>query len=116
MKILEMDLAKDLAMKAGCELIDMEMVQFFCLQEWLSQKKLKVHWSPNLLGEGGRLINNNGERFMNKYDPERMELSTRDKVAIANYKEIIEGRGTKNGGVFFDYLHKSTHWIIKKLR
>ena len=37
---------------------------------------------------------------MNKYDPKRMELSTRDRVAIANYTEIIEGRGTKNDACF----------------
>ena len=37
---------------------------------------------------------------MKEYDPKRMELSTRDRVAIANYTEIIEGRGTKNGRCF----------------
>ena len=44
---------------------------------------------------------------MKNYDPQRMELSTRDKVAIANYTEIIEGRGTNNGAVFLDISHKS---------
>jgi succinate dehydrogenase / fumarate reductase flavoprotein subunit len=44
-----------------------------------------------------------------------MELSTRDRVAIANYTEIIEGRGTKNGGVFLDISHKSKEFIIEKL-
>ena len=52
---------------------------------------------------------------MKKYDPVRMELSTRDRVAIANYTEIIEGRGTKNGGVFLDISHKSKDFIIEKL-
>ena len=66
-------------------------------------------------GEGGKLFNNLGERFMQKYDSKRMELSTRDKVAIANYIEIREGRGTKNGGVFLDISHKSKDYIIKKL-
>ena len=51
---------------------------------------------------------------MARYDSERMELSTRDKVAIANYTEIIEGRGTKNGGVFLDISHKSKEFIIEK--
>ena len=66
-------------------------------------------------GEGGKLINNKGERFMKDYDPRRMELSTRDRVAIANYTEIIEGRGTKNGGVFLDISHKSKEFIVEKL-
>ena len=44
-----------------------------------------------------------------------MELSTRDKVAIANYTEIVEGRGTKNGAIFLDISHKSKDFIIEKL-
>ena len=39
-------------------------------------------------------------RFMVNYDKERMERTTRDKVALANYTKILEGRGTPNGGVF----------------
>ena len=52
---------------------------------------------------------------MEKYDSKRMELSTRDRVAMANYTEIIEGRGTENGGVFLDISHKSKELIIDKL-
>ena len=48
---------------------------------------------------------------MENYDKERMELSTRDKVAIANYTEIIEGRGSKNGGVFLDISHKDNAFV-----
>ena len=43
---------------------------------------------------------------MKNYDSKRMELSTRDKVAIANYTEIIEGFMPKNNGVFLDISHK----------
>ena len=39
----------------------------------------------------------------------------RDKVAMANYTEIIEGRGTKNGGVFLDISHKSKEFILDKI-
>ena len=50
---------------------------------------------------------------MINYDKERMELSTRDRVAIANFTEIMEGRGTKNGGVFLDISHKDKDFIKK---
>lgn len=66
-------------------------------------------------GEGGKLLNSDGERFMKNYDSKRMELSTKDKVAVANYIEIIEGKGIKNGGVFLDISHKSKEYIIQKL-
>ena len=52
---------------------------------------------------------------MQRYDPERMELSTRDRVALANYTEIAEGRGTPNGGVYLDVSHLPKSLIIEKL-
>ena len=104
-----------LALKGGCELIDMEMVQFHPSGMVLPEKMEGTLVTEAVRGEGGMLINNKGERFMKDYDPKRMELSTRDRVAIANYTEIIEGRGTKNGGVFLDISHKSKEFIIEKL-
>ena len=104
-----------LGLKAGCELIDMEMVQFHPSGMVLPEEIEGTLVTEAVRGEGGKLINNKGERFMENYDPKRMELSTRDKVAIANYKEIMEGRGTKNGGVFLDISHKSKEFIIEKL-
>ncbi|WP_288239814.1 FAD-dependent oxidoreductase [uncultured Prochlorococcus sp.] len=104
-----------LALKAGCELIDMEMVQFHPSGMVLPEEIEGMLVTEAVRGEGGKLINNKGERFMKNYDPLRMELSTRDKVAIANYTEIIEGRGTKNGGVFLDISHKSKEYIVEKL-
>jgi succinate dehydrogenase / fumarate reductase flavoprotein subunit len=66
-------------------------------------------------GEGGHLLNASGERFMHRYDPERMELSTRDRVALANYTEIIEGRAGPNGGVFLDISHRPKEFILQKV-
>ena len=104
-----------LSLKAGCELIDMEMVQFHPSGMVLPEDIEGTLVTEAVRGEGGKLINNKGERFMKGYDPKRMELSTRDRVAIANYTEIIEGRGTKNGGVFLDISHKSKEFIVEKL-
>ncbi len=104
-----------LGLKAGCKLLDMEMVQFHPSGMLYPEDIEGTLVTEAVRGEGGKLFNNRGERFMRKYDSKRMELSTRDRVAIANYKEIMEGRGTKNGGVFLDISHKSKDYIIEKL-
>ncbi len=104
-----------LGLQAGCELIDMEMVQFHPSGMLLPEDIAGTLVTEAVRGEGGKLLNKNGERFMVNYDKNRMELSTRDRVAIANYTEISEGRGTINGGVYLDISHKSKEFIIKKL-
>ena len=104
-----------LALKAGCTLTDMELVQFHPTGMVIPESVSGTLVTEAVRGEGGRLFNNQGERFMSNYDKNRMELSTRDKVAMANYTEIVEGRGTKNGGVLLDISHKSKEFIIKKL-
>ena len=104
-----------LSLKAGCELRDMEMVQFHPSGMLFPEEIAGTLVTEAVRGEGGKLINNKGERFMVKYDKERMELSTRDRVAIANYTEIAEGRGTANGGVFLDISHKSKEFIMQKM-
>ena len=104
-----------LSLKAGCELIDMEMVQFHPSGMVIPEDIEGTLVTEAVRGEGGKLYNNKGERFMINYDNKRMELSTRDRVAIANYTEIVEGRGTKNGGVFLDISHKSKEFIMNKL-
>ena len=104
-----------LALKAGCELSDMEMIQFHPTGMVFPTELRGTLVTEAVRGEGGILLNSNGERYMSKYDSKRLELSTRDRVAMANYTEIIEGRGTKNGGVFLDISHKNKDIIIKKI-
>ena len=104
-----------LALGAGAELIDMEFVQFH---------PTGMVWPPGVQGllvteavrgEGGVLRNAAGERFMERYDPKRMDLSTRDMVSRAIYMEVKEGRGSPHGGAFLDISHKPAEVVKKKL-
>ncbi len=104
-----------LSLKAGSKLRDMEMVQFHPSGMLFPEEVAGTLVTEAVRGEGGKLINNKGERFMIHYDSERMELSTRDRVAVANYTEIAEGRGTPNGGVYLDITHKSKEFIMQKI-
>ena len=107
--------AMRLALQAGCHLADMEMVQFHPTGMVYPETLAGTLVTEAVRGEGGHLINAEGERYMEKYDPERMELSTRDRVALANYTEILEGRGTKNNGVYLDVSHIGKDEILEKL-
>ncbi len=78
-----------IAYRAGVPLKDMEFVQFHPTGLIPSG----ILMTEACRGEGGYLRNRNGERFMEKYAPERMELAPRDVVARAMWTEIIEGRG-----------------------
>src|SRR5467141_2233739 len=104
-----------LALEAGAELIDMEFVQFH---------PTGMVWPPGVQGllvteavrgEGGIRRNKLGERFMEKYDPKRMELSTRDVVARSINTGGKEGRGTEHGGAYLDISHKPAEYVKKKL-
>lgn len=104
-----------LALQAGCRLADMELVQFHPTGMVAPEEMAGTLVTEAVRGEGGRLYNANGERYMVRYDAERMELSTRDRVALANYTEIMEGRGGPNGGVFLDISHRDKSYILEKL-
>lgn len=102
------------AWKAGADLIDMEQVQFHPTGMVYPESRRGALVTEAVRGEGGILLNSEGERFMKRYDP-RGELATRDVVARAIYTEIMEGRGTGNGGVYLDVSHLPDEVIEEKL-
>ncbi|NQX26217.1 FAD-binding protein [Microbacteriaceae bacterium VKM Ac-2854] len=104
-----------LAVMAGGRLRDPELVQFHPSGILEPESAAGTLISEAARGEGGILRNGLGERFMHRYDPERQELSTRDRVALACYTEIAEGRGTPNGGVWLDVSHLPRETIMKRL-
>jgi succinate dehydrogenase / fumarate reductase flavoprotein subunit len=104
-----------LAVEAGARIRDPELVQFHpsgLLGPGDAAGKLV---SEAARGEGGVLRNALGERFMSRYDPQRLELSTRDRVALACFTEIQEGRGTPDGGVLLDLSHLPRELIMRRL-
>jgi succinate dehydrogenase / fumarate reductase flavoprotein subunit len=104
-----------LAVEAGARLRDPELVQFHPSGILEPENAAGTLISEAARGEGGILRNALGERFMKSYDPERMELSTRDRVALAAYTEIKEGRGTEKGGVWLDVSHLPRETIMSRL-
>ncbi len=101
--------------RAGADLVDMEQVQFHPTGMVSPKSKRGVLVTEAVRAEGGILLNSEGERFMSRYAPEKMELATRDVVARSIYQEIIEGRGTENGGVYLDISHLDDDYIDETL-
>jgi succinate dehydrogenase / fumarate reductase, flavoprotein subunit len=104
-----------LAVEAGARLRDAELVQFHPSGLLEPENAAGTLVSEAARGEGGVLLNDLGERFMRRYDPDRMELSTRDRVALASYTEIKEGRGTPAGGVWLDLSRLPRETILTRL-
>jgi len=110
-----------LAYDAGASLMDMEFIQFHPTGMAVDESAPDwAFWSGRLVteavrGEGGRLYNSEGERFMERYSPDQMELDARDVVARAIAREISEGRGTENGGVYLDISHRDSEFIKERL-
>ena len=110
-----------LAYDAGATLMDMEFVQFH--PTGMAVEEDDPDWSPwsgrlvteAVRGEGGRLYNADGERFMERYSPDQMELDARDVVARAIAAEIAAGRGTEHGGVYLDISHRNEAFIKERL-
>ncbi|OTF00281.1 L-aspartate oxidase [Halorubrum sp. SD683] len=110
-----------LAFDAGASLMDMEFMQFH--PTGMAVDEADPEWAPwsgrlvteAVRGEGGRLFNAEGERFMERYSPDQMELDARDVVARAIAREIGEGRGTEHGGVYLDISHRDADFIQERL-
>ncbi|EJN61178.1 succinate dehydrogenase flavoprotein subunit [Halogranum salarium B-1] len=108
-----------LAYEAGASLLDTEFVQFHPTG-MVQNPDWDEEWGGRLVteavrGEGGRLFNADGERFMERYSPDQMELDARDVVARAIAQEVRESRGTPNGGVYLDISHRERAFIQKRL-
>ena len=104
-----------MAYQAGAELMDMEMVQFHPTGMVWPPGVRGILVTEAVRGEGGVLRNSQGERFMERYDPKKMELSSRDVVSRSIYKEVQVGRGSPHGGVFLDITHWEPEFIKRKL-
>ena len=100
-----------LALRAGVPLKDMEFVQFHPTTLYGTN----ILISEACRGEGGILLNSEGERFMMRYAPNRMELAPRDIVARAIETEIREGRGFPGGYVHLDITHLGEEKIDERL-
>jgi succinate dehydrogenase flavoprotein subunit len=87
-----------MAYRAGTELMDMEMVQYH--PTCLARRGFLI--TEGARGEGAHLLNAKGERFMERYAPNKMELASRDVVCRAEQTEIEEGRGFPEGTVALD--------------
>ncbi len=131
-----------LGYEAGADLLDMEMIQFHPTGMIWPPGMRGILVTEGVRGEGGRLKNNKGERFM--FNPEYMpplykgqfaeteeeaerwlddkknnrrppELLPRDVVARCIYKEVLAGRGSEHHGVYLDVSHRGADYIKKKL-
>jgi succinate dehydrogenase / fumarate reductase flavoprotein subunit/fumarate reductase flavoprotein subunit len=100
--------------RAGAEFVDMEMMQFHPTGLIAGDSVMTgVVLEEGLRGAGGHLLNAQGERYMARYDPAKMERSTRDRVSRSGYMEIRAGRGTPQGGVLLDVRHLGKEFLLK---
>ena len=101
----------NLAHMAGIPLMDMEFVQFHPTGLY----PLGILVSEAARGEGGILLNNRGERFMERYAPTVKDLAARDVISRAILTEVREGRGFEGGYVHLDLTHLGEEKILEKL-
>ena len=99
-----------MALRAGVPLKDMEFMQFHPTTMYPSG----ILITEGCRGEGGYLVNKDGERFMQRYAPNAMELASRDVVSRSEQTEIEQGRGV-NGSIFLDLRHLGAERINTRL-
>ncbi len=99
-----------MALRLGLPLKDMEFMQFHPTTLYPSGILL----TEGCRGEGAYLINSEGERFMQRYAPNAMELASRDVVSRSEQTEIDAGRGI-NGSIYLDMRHLGAEKIIDRL-
>jgi succinate dehydrogenase / fumarate reductase flavoprotein subunit len=103
-----------MAYRIGAPLMDMEMIQYH--PTTLAGLGLLI--TEGARGEGAQLYNAEGERFMEKYAPNKMELASRDVVSRAEQTEINEGRGFPDGTVALDITvvpRKRIHEALREI-
>jgi succinate dehydrogenase / fumarate reductase flavoprotein subunit len=103
-----------MAYRIGAPLMDMEMVQYH--PTTLAGLGLLI--TEGARGEGAHLYNAQGERFMEKYAPNKMELASRDVVSRAEQTELNEGRGFEDGTVALDITvvpRKRIHEALREI-
>lgn len=93
-----------LAWRAGADLIDMEFMQFnpYAMIYPKGAAGVLVPINGYIMTRGGRYRNNEGEAFIDRWDPVRKEATTRDVKTKAMFTEMAEGRGSEHGGVYLD--------------
>jgi succinate dehydrogenase / fumarate reductase, flavoprotein subunit len=102
------------AYRAGTPLMDMEMIQYH--PTTLAENGFLI--TEGARGEGAHLLNADGERFMEKYAPNKMELASRDVVSRAEQTEINEGRGVgpDGAGLYLDITVVPRKRVLEALR
>ena len=103
-----------MALQAGAEIADMEFIQYHPTHAWWPPG-VRGSVSEAFRGEGGWLLNSLNERFMQRYDPENLELATRDKVSVSIMKEIRAGRGAPHGGIYASVKHLPPKHVKERL-
>ncbi len=103
-----------MAYRAGAEFVDMEMMQFHPTGLIVDGSLMNgTVLEEGLRGAGGHLLNAGRERYMARYDPEKMERSTRDRVSRSGMMEVRAGRGTASGGVYLDVRHLGKEFLLE---